>query len=633
MIFLNAAGVALSTSQAPTRWFTSSSAGVTLNGTATADFLSHSGSYASLAGGAGDDTYCVWNTTHTIQEFAGGGIDTLQSYASRTILPGQVENLQLMWRNQIGIGNALDNIITAGDGAQTLDGGAGNDVLAGGAGADLFIVAAGKGSEVITDFLSGTDQVRLDGHALYNFAMVRAAMTQVGADTVLALGNGESLVLRDTQVAGFGAADFVLPEAPRHAGMYQTFNEEFDGLSSSASGSGVIWKTSLGISKQDRTQPVTKEAGYYSDASVGVNPFSVADGVLDIAATAGSNPSGLAYNTGIITTARSFAQQYGYFEARLDLPAGRGFWPAFWLMPASGAWPPEIDILEALGQDPTTAYHSLHSTTAGDTTITVRNLPNLSAGFHTYGLDWQADTITWLIDGREVAQLATPADMHQPMYMLLNLAVGGVGSWPGVYDPAKPDGHLLIDYVRAWQRGDGMVTGPDDVARLGGVYTLKADGVSDLYDFSKAKAMLHMDATGLSLAGTHTIWGSPLGSDLRGGPGNVNFAGGIGADSFSFGAGTSRVLGGGGNDSFTLTRGMIAVGNQILDFHLDLSAGDEHDQLRLQGFSDAAQLEFVKASGQTQYYRVVDGDYASPLVAILVANGSGHLAEADYQFI
>ena len=633
MIFYNAFGVALSTSASPTRWFSSSNSNVLLSGTAGNDAVSDSGSYATLIGGAGDDTYCVWNNTHTITEYGGGGIDTLQSYAARILLPDQVENLQLMWTNEAGTGNALDNIITGGDGAQTLDGGAGNDVLAGGAGADRFVLTAGQGSDVILDFQSGIDQIRLQGYGLYDLAAVRAAMTQCGADTMLALGNGENLVLRNTQVTGFVEADFQLQVDPSHAGMHLSFAEEFNSFSASASGIGTVWKTSLGINKQDRTLATNKEAEYYSDSSVGVDPFTLSDGVLDIAATAGSNPLNLPYNSGVITTAKSFAQQYGHFEARMDLPAGRGFWPAFWLLPANGSWPPEIDILEAFGQDPTTAYASLHSTTAGNTTVAVRSQPDLTAGFHTYAVDWRADTITWLIDGFEVAEMATPTDMHQPMYMLLNLAVGGAGSWPGAYDPAKPTGHLLVDYVRVWQYGDGVVRGPGDVAGLGGTYTLKADGVSDLYDFGQSRVPLVMDAAGLSLAGTHTVWGGQGGSDVRGGPGTVNFAGAGGVDSFTFGQGTSRVIGGAGNDAFTLVMGRIAAGDQIIDFHLDLADGTEHDLLRLQGFSSLAHVDFVSASGQSQTYRVVDGGYVSPLIGIVVVNGAGHLSASDYQLV
>ena len=524
MIFLNSTSVALSTSASPTRWMSSSLSNTQIVGTSGADALSDSGSFSTLLGGAGDDTYCVWNATNTVTELADGGIDTLQSYAARIILPAYVENLQLMWKNEAGIGNALDNIIMGSDGAQTIDGDAGNDVLIGGGGADVFIVSRGNGSDVIIDFLAGTDQIRLQGYALYSIDAVKAAMTQVGADVVLELGEGERLVLRNTQVTSFTATDFQLPIDPKHPGMHLTFGDEFTGLSASAGGYGTIWKTSLKINDQQRTLSTNKEAEYYSDSSVGVNPFTVANGVLDIAATPGSNPLNLAYNSGVITTAQSFAQQYGYFEARLDLPAGKGFWPSFWLLPANGAWPPEIDIMEMLGQDPSTAYFSLHSTTSGNSTITIKSLPDLTTGFHIYGLDWENDTIAWFIDGIEMARVATPADMHQPMYMLLNLAVGGVGSWPGPVDATMPSAHLLIDYVRVWQAGTS-VTGPDDVANFGGTYTLKADGISDLYDFSRAKGALVMDTAALSVAGTHTIWGSPLGSEVRGGPGTVNFSG------------------------------------------------------------------------------------------------------------
>ena len=105
-----------------------------------------------------------------------------------------------------------------------------------------------------------------------------------------------------------------------------------------------------------------------------------------------------------------------------------------------------------------------------------------------------------------------------------------------------------------------------------------------------------MDASGLSTSGTHTIRGSPLGSVVRGGPGNVNFAGGIGDDTFVFGSGMSRVMGGGGNDSFILVKGGIAAGDQIIDFHLNLSDGGEHDTLQLLGFSAAARLDLVSSS-------------------------------------
>ena len=638
LAIINALGVALNTSAAPKTWLTAAK-GALATGTSGADFLSAPNGLASLAGGAGDDTYCVWDATSRITELANGGIDTVQSYAAAFVLPDFVENLQLMWTGISGRGNALDNIITGGEGSQTLDGGAGNDVLTGGAGADTFVVRRGNGSDVVTDFQAGTDKVLLQDFALYGFAAVKAALSQVGADTVLNLGGGERLVLRNIQAGALTAQDFLLPADPQHSGMRMTFAEEFNSLSASASGSGTTWKTTYKIADQLRTLSSNKEAEYYSDASVGVNPFSISNGILDITAAPGSNPLHLAYNSGLLTTAQSFAQQYGYFEMRAQLPAGQGFWPAFWLLPADGTWPPEIDILEMLGKDPTTAYFSLHSTTSPTTTMGVGLLPDLSKGFHTFALDWQADRMRWYVDGNEVAEAATPADMQRPMYMLLNLAVGDTGSWAGKYDPALPTAHMLVDYVHVWQTGTAppapavnIVTRPADAAASGGTYTLRPDGLSDLYDFTKARGGIHLDATGMSTKLAHTVWGSAFGDDVRAGDGTLNFAAGGGDDLFVFGRGTSRVQGGDGNDTFAFTKGAIAVNDQIIDFHRNLNNGGEHDMLRLDGFSAAAHLDYKGGSGALQFYTITDGSYVSPVIGITVSNASVPLSRADYVF-
>ncbi|MEN0075490.1 MAG: family 16 glycosylhydrolase [Paracraurococcus sp.] len=639
---LNALAIDLKTSATPKTWLTAA-AKTTVNGTAGAEAFSAPNGQATLAGGAGDDTYTVWHDTVRILETAGGGIDTLQSYANAILLPDFVENLQLMWSNTAGRGNALDNIIAGGTGSQTLDGGAGNDILTGGADADAFIIARGNGTDLITDFQAGIDKILLQGYALYNFASVQAGLRQSGADTILSLGDGESLVLRNTLASSLTAGDFRLPVNPAHPGMRLTFADEFNSLSASATGGGTTWKTSLKIFDQLRTLTTNHEAQYYSDSSVGVNPFSVSNGILDITAAPGGNPLNLAYTSGLLSSAQSFAQQYGYFEVRAQLPAGQGFWPAFWLLPADGGWPPEIDIFEVLGNDPTTAYFSLHSTVAGGGgTNKVSLLPDLSSGFHTYGLDWAADTIRWYVDGNLVAQAATPADMHRPMYMLLNLAVGDTGSWPGKYDASLPTGHMLVDYVHVWQTGTAapaakapavsIVTGPDGVAALGGAYTLRPDG-SDLYDFSKARAGVTLDAATMSTKATHTVTGSIFADEVHAGAGPLNATLGAGDDVFFFGKGLSRVGGGAGNDTFVLTKGSIVANDHIIDFHRALPTDSEHDMLRFEGFSAAAHLDFKSSSGALQYYVVVDGATTSPVIAVQLAGSTGKLTAQDYVFV
>lgn len=57
---------------------------------------------------------------------------------------------------------------------------------------------------------------------------------------------------------------------------------------------------------------------------------------------------------------------YGIFEARLKVPKGKGYLPAFWLMTTGekkyGQWLRcgEIDIMEVLGRDTKTNYGTIH---------------------------------------------------------------------------------------------------------------------------------------------------------------------------------------------------------------------------------------------------------------------------------
>nr|WP_282104105.1 family 16 glycosylhydrolase [Methylobacterium sp. 37f] len=299
-------------------------------------------------------------------------------------------------------------------------------------------------------------------------------MSQVGADTVIKLETGETLTLRDHKVEDLSAANFRLPV---DLSKYQlTFSDEFNTFSGSATGVATTWQTKYPQAGL-RTLPNNKEDEYYSDSSVGVNPFSVKDGVLDITAARATQGvetplgSGLDWTSGVITTYKSFSQLYGYFEVRAQLPAGKGFWPAFWLLPADLSWPPELDVFEVLGDEPGTIYASTHSKVGGPNVTETQTVFGIdtSKGFHTYGVDWQADTITYYVDNNAVARLATPSDMNKPMYMLLNLAVGDAGSWPGATDATTPaEGHMLIDSVRAYARNPGVVADIQDASPVPG---------------------------------------------------------------------------------------------------------------------------------------------------------------------
>jgi beta-glucanase (GH16 family) len=123
-------------------------------------------------------------------------------------------------------------------------------------------------------------------------------------------------------------------------------------------------------------------------------------------------------------------------------------------LPKDKSWPPEIDIMEMLGNETTKFYTTLHTKTGEVKTksdIPAHVVPDLSAGFNTYAADWGPDEIIFYFNDREIARRPTPPDMHKDKYILINLAVGG--EWPGSPTAQTPfPAAMEIDWVRAYQR-------------------------------------------------------------------------------------------------------------------------------------------------------------------------------------
>jgi beta-glucanase (GH16 family) len=116
------------------------------------------------------------------------------------------------------------------------------------------------------------------------------------------------------------------------------------------------------------------------------------------------------------------------------------------------SWPPEIDILEVQGSRTTANLMSNHFETAqGPRQNDVAwSGPDFSSGFHTFGLEWTSKQLTWYIDGVQRLQLTSHIP-DKPMYMIVNLAVGG--DWVGPPDPATPfPSYFQVDYVRAYRQ-------------------------------------------------------------------------------------------------------------------------------------------------------------------------------------
>ncbi len=174
-------------------------------------------------------------------------------------------------------------------------------------------------------------------------------------------------------VQDLGVADPALDAKLKAAKL--AFDEEFNTLSlyDRTARTGV-WSTEFGYGGPDShasrdgaqaayTRPDLQ--GDRRDRSAR-HPFSIDKGVLSItAAPATGDMAGQiwekTYTSGVLTTKTSFSQQYGFFDVRAKLPKGAGMWPAFWLLPADGSWPPEIDIFEQLSKDPNTLYLTGHT--------------------------------------------------------------------------------------------------------------------------------------------------------------------------------------------------------------------------------------------------------------------------------
>ncbi len=179
------------------------------------------------------------------------------------------------------------------------------------------------------------------------------------------------------------------------------------------------------------------------------------------------------YTSGRISTQNKRDFTYGVFEARLKVPEGKGFLPAFWLMATDenvyGQWPRcgEIDIMEVHGSDTRTTYGTIHYGNPHRQSQATRTLRNgtFADSFHTFAVKWEPGEISWYVDGFLIhrendwysvtegqGEITYPAPFDQPFYIILNLAVGG--SWVGYPDRTTDfkNARYEIDYVRVWQK-------------------------------------------------------------------------------------------------------------------------------------------------------------------------------------
>jgi Ca2+-binding RTX toxin-like protein len=187
----------------------------TLHGEAGNDTLLGGADSDVLIGGIGADT------------LGGGSQDDLVDYSASDA--GVTVNLQtgsgtgghaqgdVLVSIEDVIGSAFDDVIVGKNNVwdNVFDGRGGNDTYTGGLGNDVFVFRASSGADTVTDFsaaaASNNDAVQLVGFgaAFDSFAEVIAAASQVGADTVIDFGGGQTLTLQNTTLASLAAGDFI----------------------------------------------------------------------------------------------------------------------------------------------------------------------------------------------------------------------------------------------------------------------------------------------------------------------------------------------------------------------------------------------------------------------------------------
>jgi beta-glucanase (GH16 family) len=165
------------------------------------------------------------------------------------------------------------------------------------------------------------------------------------------------------------------------------------------------------------------------------------------------------YTSARIKTQERFSQRYGHWEARLRINSTTGAWPAWWAMGeniGSVGWPRcgEIDMFEDFGHS--TVESSIHSVDDDGELRSRSFATDNDSEFHTYRMDWTTDSVAFFRDGVRYGGLQwpngepseLPVNPDHPIFMLLNLAVGGNAGTPPRTGQFPIE--LVVDYVKVW---------------------------------------------------------------------------------------------------------------------------------------------------------------------------------------
>ena len=636
-----------------------------------------------IDGGAGNDTL-DGNEGNDYWINGNEGDDLVNGGAGNDVIDGGVDN-------DIVSGDAGDDVVIGNFGDDTLSGGMGNDLLYGDAGNDLFLGMTTIGLDAIDlfDGGAGSDTYVLgevsgvyydDGDSITEGLNNYAVMADFDRleDTIQLYGSPDSYSVNPSPFDADRAAiyfdsnndgtsdeliavvenlaenEFFLNSSyvnytngtnsgtvhPSDRSDWElVFSDEFDGTSLDLGN----WNTQYYYGS--RTNTFNDEEQYYLD-----DAFTFNDGVMSIVGQKLETPLEafetvdrdlltsqgkdllFDYSSGMISSDNHHAFTYGYMEIRARVPLGQSLWPAFWMLPSSGEWPPEIDIMEILNEiDPNTnqletnLYTTLHTP---DSSLPGGNFYqqsgysgiDFSADFHTYAAEWDTDSITWFVDGVELFTVDSGIT-QEPMYLLANLAIGG--DWPGATTEDTPEYSTFdLDYIRVYQNSDATLhggTGDDDLSRQNG--NLAGETGND----------------NLIVAGDGFLDGGSGNDTLNGGTGDNNLNGGDGDDVLQDGSGIDTFTGGAGSDRFVLGT----------DNNVNYNLADSDDYALITDFNlveDIIQLtlntsEYLldNINGNSEVYLDSNGDNFlsndDELIAVIQNTNGLDLAQGYFNFV
>lgn len=176
------------------------------------------------------------------------------------------------------------------------------------------------------------------------------------------------------------------------------------------------------------------------------------------------------YTSGWVESKQAYNIQYGYLEARIKLPHGYGFWPAFWTGIGRGETgnAAEIDVFEMTGNKESTVMGTnIHEEYCTDNET--ENPPYLYpycennnhyllwygldvdiptyTEWRTYAVEWTPSKIIWYVDGKVVRNSLNPG-IIDPIRIILNFAIT---PWDMPNSSTPFPSEMRVDYVRVWQ--------------------------------------------------------------------------------------------------------------------------------------------------------------------------------------